>query len=199
MNDGASWIGLAVQNFGLIIASVIVPFLLHHFKYKREREEMLFVTKKDAYIEYFKKFEDSAAAVAQQYEVFSRETMPQAMLKLLESNNSPEAIVEFQKTVGEFPQKIQRTFSRVSEEMTSLKIMCSDELYQLIDKFEELNQRMMNEASEWLGEMQKSMATPDMDMPMAKDMTNLGKQIKTMKDEIIRKMRSEIGSGKNSE
>ncbi|OIO71771.1 MAG: hypothetical protein CO186_11290 [Zetaproteobacteria bacterium CG_4_9_14_3_um_filter_49_83] len=64
--------------------------------------------------------------------------MPQVMLKLLESNNSPEVIVEFQQTVGEFPHKIQRTFSRVSEEMTSLKIMCSDELYQMIEQFEEL-------------------------------------------------------------
>jgi len=188
------WVILAVQNFGLIIASVIVPFLLHHFKYKREREEMLFAARKDAYIEYFKKFEDSSAAVAQEYEVFSRETMPQAMLKLLDSNNSPEGIVEYQQTVGEFPQKIQRTFSRVSEEMTSLKIMCSDELYLLIGQFEELNQKMMKQTSDWLGEIQTSMGNPNMEMPAAKEMTVNGEQIKAMKNKIIQKMREEIGS-----
>jgi len=194
MSDGANWIGLAVQNFGLIIASVIVPFLLHHFKYKREREEMLFAARKDAYVEYFQKFEASAAAVAQEYEVFSRETMPQAMLKLLESNNSPEVIVEYQQTVGEFPQKIQRTFSRVSEEMTSLKIMCSDELFQLIEQFEALNQQMMKQTSEWLSELQKSMGDPNIEMPAAKEMTANGEQIKEVKNKIIQKMREEIGS-----
>jgi len=194
MSDGVNWIGLAVQNFGLIIASVIVPFLLHHFKYKREREEMLFVAKKDAYLEYFKKFEDSSAAVAQEYEVFSRETMPQAMIKLIESNNSAEGIAEYQQTVGEFPQNIQRTYSRVSEEMTSLKIMCSDELYHLIEQFEELNQKIMKQTSEWLGEIQASMGSPNMEMPVAKEMTNYGEQVKAMKNEIIRKMREEIGS-----
>jgi len=194
VSDGVNWIEFSVQNFGLIIASVIVPFLLHHFKYKREREEMLFVAKKDAYIEYFKKFEDSAAAVAQEYEVFSRETMPQAFLKLLESNNSPEGIAEYQQTVGEFPQNIQRTFSRVSEEMTSLRIMCSDELYRLIEQFEELNQKMMKQTSEWLSEMQTSMGNPSIEMPVAKEMTNYGEQIKEMKNNIIQKMREEIGS-----
>ena len=196
MSDEVNWIELSVQNFGVIIASVVVPFLLHHFKYKREREEMLFVARKDAYIEYFKKFEASASAVAQEYEVFSRETIPQAMLKLLESNNSPEAIVDFQQVVGEFPQKIQRTFSRVSEEMTSLKVMCSEELYLLIEQFEDLNQKMMKQTSEWLGEMQQSMGTPDVEMPVAKEMTNYGEQVKAMKNEIIRKMRKELGSGK---
>lgn len=195
MSDEVNWIELSVQNFGVIIASVVVPFLLHHFKYKREREEMLFVARKDAYIEYFKKFEASAAAVAQEYEVFSREVMPQAFRKLLESNNSPESVVEFQQTVGEFPHKIQRTCSRVSEEMTSLKVMCSEELYLLIEQFEDLNQKMVRQTSEWLGEMQQSMGTPDMEMPNAKQMTNYGKQVKGLKNEIIRKMRAEIGSG----
>ncbi|OIO71772.1 MAG: hypothetical protein CO186_11295 [Zetaproteobacteria bacterium CG_4_9_14_3_um_filter_49_83] len=53
MSDEVSWIEISIQKFGVIIASIVVPFLLHHFKYKREREEMLFVAKKDTYVEYF--------------------------------------------------------------------------------------------------------------------------------------------------
>jgi len=56
---------------GILIASVIIPLLLHHLKYVRERKERLFEARRNAYHEYFKKIESAVSDVGQEYEVFS--------------------------------------------------------------------------------------------------------------------------------
>jgi phosphate/sulfate permease len=64
---------VVVPLAGVLIASVIIPLLLHRLKYKREREERLFDARKEAYEEYFKKLESAARDVGQEYERFLEE------------------------------------------------------------------------------------------------------------------------------
>ncbi len=52
-----------VPLLGILLASVIIPLLLHRLKYKREREDRLFEARKVAYGEYFRKIESAASEV----------------------------------------------------------------------------------------------------------------------------------------
>jgi hypothetical protein len=185
---------IVVPLLGILIVSAVIPLLLHHLKYKREREERLFEARKEAYKEYFKKIEGAVSDAGQEYERFSREVMPKAFLKLLQSNNSPESIVEFQQTVGDFPLRIQTAYRKSVEEITSLQLLCSETLLGMTERFEELNRKLLDKSTKWLGELKTTMLNPNVDAPIAKEMQAIGEEIRTLKQQIVRQMRQEIGS-----
>lgn len=185
---------VVVPVISTVLASVIIPILLHHLKYKRERAEMVFKARKEAYEEYFKKFEKSAANIGQEYDRYTNEILPQAFLKLLHSGNSPEGIIEFQATVGSFPHKIQESHRSALEEMTTLQIFASPTLLTLIKQYEELHREMMAQAAPWLQEANKKLTEPDLDSPIANEMKQRGTRISCLKDEIIAQMRTELGT-----
>jgi len=122
--------------------------------------------------------------------------MPKAFLKLLQSGNSPEAIVEFQQTVGDFPLRIQKAYRMASSEITTLQIVCSKSLMQLAQEFEDLNKRILDKSADWLGEASKTMIQPDLESPIAKEMKRLGEDIRICKQKLVAQMRAELGSDK---
>jgi hypothetical protein len=69
-------------------------------------------------------------------------------------------------------------------------------LFQLTSEFEQLNQEILEMSSEWLGEMQQALTMPDFEAPVAKKMKAKGQQVKSLKNEIISQMRSELNLGK---
>ncbi len=189
------WITKVVVPLGgILIASVIIPLLLHYLKYGRERRERLFEARRSAYHEYFRKIESAVSDAGQEYEAFSREVMPRAFLKLLKGNNSPESIVEFQQTVGDFPLRIQEAYRKASSEITTLQIVCSRPLMKLAEQFEMANKKLLDKSADWLGEMKGSMVQPDLEAPVAKEMKAIGEEIRMRKQALVEQMRAELGS-----
>lgn len=137
----ATWLAprIVVPAICVILASVIVPVLLHYLKTKREREDKVFDIRTKVYAEYFRKFEETAKGVDIDYEEFSKVTLRSAFRELLESNSSPDAIIKFQDEVGKIPHQIQNSHRKVTEEITTLKILGSERLFQLTSEFEQLN------------------------------------------------------------
>lgn len=185
-----------VPLISVAIASVIIPLFLHKLKYKREREERLFEARKEAYKEYFQKFESASKDVGNDYNYFSQVVMPEKFMKLLESDSSPEAIAEFSEAVGDFPRKIQNGYRKTTEEITCLQIICSNELVNLTSEFERKYKEAMDKTSEWLEELNRTMLAPNLEAPKAKEMSLLGEEIRVLKQRIISQMREEIGSNK---
>lgn len=188
---------LIIPAVCVVLASVIVPILLHHLKGRRERNDKIFDIRKVVYTEYFKKYEDAAASLRQDYEHFSKVTIKDAFYNLLESDNSSESIVEFQQVVGEFPMKVQDSHRKTTQELTSLKVLGSSKLLSLTKEFEDLNNQMLALTSEWLGELNQSMTMPDFEAPIAIRMKELGAQAESLKESIIQQMRTELGLNKS--
>ena len=190
----SSWLTpeIVVPAVCVIIASVVIPLLLHYLKGKRERDDKILEIRTKVYTEYFKKYEETASNVGQDYEHFSKVTMKDAFFKLLQSKSSPEAIVEYQETVGNFPHMIQDSHRKATEEITTLKILGSNELLKLTEEFEELNHEILNLSSAWLQEIQSTMLQPDFEAPIAQQMKKLGQRAKELKNLIIKQMRDEI-------
>lgn len=183
---------IIVPAISVGLASVIIPLLLHYLKGKRERADKLLEIRTAAYTEYFKKYEEAARGVGEDYEEFSNVTMKNAFRELLESDSSPDAIIKFQDTVGKFPHQIQESHRKATEETTTLNILGSSKLLELTAEFEELNQNMLEMSSEWLNEINQSIAVPDLNTPIAKKMKSKGVKIKELKDQIIKQMRAEL-------
>ncbi|HIE9325638.1 TPA: hypothetical protein ACXP4S_002275 [Klebsiella variicola subsp. variicola] len=187
---------LVIPAITAVLASVIVPILIHHTKARRELRYKTLDIRTKVYTDYFKKYEEAAAGVGVDYEKFTKVTLRNAFRELLESNSSPEAMVKFSDEIGRFPSQIQDSHRKATEEITSLKILGSDELFMLTAEFEQLNQEIMKMTSEWLGELNQVLIAPDLDAPIAKKMKAKAEQIKELKDKIINQMRSELDLGK---
>jgi hypothetical protein len=183
---------IVVPAICVVLASVIVPILLHYLKGRREREQKLLEIRTKAYTEYFKKYEEAAKGVGNDYEEFSKVTLKNEFRKLLESGNSPDAIIEFHDAVGKFPHQIQDAHRKATEEITTLKIIGSSRLLELTTEFEQLNQEILELSSEWLGEMQQAFTMPDFEAPIAKKMKEKGQRARDLKEEIISQMRIEL-------
>ncbi len=183
---------IVVPAVCIVLASVIVPILIHYLKGKREREQKKLEIRTKAYTEYFRKYEEAAKGVGNDYEEFSKVTLKNEFKKLLENRSSPDAITEFQGAVGKFPHKIQNAHRKATEEITTLKILGSSRLLELTTEFEQLNQEMLELSSEWLSEMQQALTTPDFETPIAKKMKEKGQRAEALKEEIINQMRIEL-------
>lgn len=192
--DGSTWTDpkTVVTGIGILLAAVIMPMIFHILKDRRERENRIFAVRERIYTEYFKKYEDAAKGVGEDYEKFSRITLKESFRKLLEADNSPDAIIEFQDAIGNFPSKIQNSHRQATEEVTNIKILGSEDLLLLTSEFELLNQKILELSTDWLSEMKSSLADPTLDTPIAKEMNKLGIKIKEKKDAIIKQMRVEL-------
>lgn len=176
----------------VVLASVIVPILLHFLKGRRERENKILEIRTRVYTEYFKKFEEAAQGIGLDYEHFSKVTLRNAFKELLESDNSSEAIIKFQDVVGSFPQLIQDSHRKATDEISTLKILGSEKLFNLTTEFEILSQEILELSSEWLSEMNETLSQQDFDTPIAKEMNEKGNKAKKLKEEIIQQMRKEL-------
>ncbi len=193
----AAWLDpkIVVPAIGVVLASVIVPILLHILKVKREREDKILEIRTRVYSDYFRKFEEAAKGVGVDYEQFSKVTLRNAFKELLEAGNSPDAIIKFQDEIGRFPYQIQESHRKATEEITTLKILGSERLFHLTSEFEKLNQEILEMSSKWLGEMQVALQAQDFEAPVAKEMKVLGERAKNLKNEIINQMRAELKVG----
>jgi hypothetical protein len=192
--QSATWFqpSIIIPAICVILASALVPILLHYLKGKRDKKDKILEIRTKVYTEYFKAFEEAAKAVGNDYEKFSKVTLKDEFLKLLKAESSPEAIVEFRGVINEFPHKIQESHRKATEQVTTLKILGSKKLYDLTGEFETLNQDILELSSEWLAEMQNSFVTPDFEAPIALKMKAMGERTNKLKDEIISQMRLEI-------
>ncbi|MBM5032722.1 hypothetical protein HYO05_03525 [Vibrio parahaemolyticus] len=201
-STAAVWIEpkFIIPAFMVLLSSGLFPFLLHKYKVKREREEKLFDTRREEYQGYFKKMEEAARLAGQDYDKYLTETLPNASRKLYESNSSPEAMVEYQQTLNDFTTNINEGFQKATNELISLRIVCSKELALLLDEFEGTYQQMMSLQPQMLEEIRASMTMDsfitgqfNFDTPSKVKMTNLGVSIVNTRNQIILTMRRELG------
>lgn len=193
------WLAPAVivPAVSVLVASVIIPILLHWLKGRRERTNKIFDIRKEAYTKYFEKYEKASEGVGQEYEEFTQVTLKNEFYKLLKSDSSPNAIVEFSNAVGSIPNKIQSSYRKATEEITNLKIIGSITLLELVKEFESINKEIMETSSKWLSEMSGSLSLPHFDSPIAKEMTKKGIKVQELKEKIIGQMRKELGTDNN--
>jgi hypothetical protein len=88
--------------------------------------------------------------------------------------------------------KVQDSHRKTTQELTSIKVLGSSELLTLTKEFEDLNNQMLTLTSEWLGELNQTMAAPDFDAPIAVLMKKLGDKAEVLKQNIIQQMRIEL-------
>lgn len=183
-----------------LISAGVFPFLLHKYKVKRERQEKLFETRKNEYQAYFKTLENAARLAGQDYTEFMNKTLPDANRRLYEENSSPESILNFQKVLNDFTIGIQEGFQKATSELTGLRIVCSRSLFTKLERFESLYQELLTMQPEMLRQLNERI-TPesfvsgdiDFETEIKVRMVDKGEELKSVRDEIIQDMRSELG------
>ena len=179
------------------IASVMIPLVLHYLKARKEDRDRLFQIRREAYTEYFKRFEDASSDISYDFEKFQKETLPTHFRKLLESNSSPEAMVEFQAAVGEFPAKVMRSFEKINNEITGLQIVASPRVLELTNEFEAINRALLNSTTPWLEGLKQGMLTPAGQAPhTSEELVGLGMRLRLCRTSIVMQMRKELGANK---
>lgn len=166
---------------------------MHWLKGRRERADKLLELRTKVYTEYFKKYELAAQQVDQDYEHFSLVPLREELEKYLNADNEAKALLEFRDAVGDYPNKIMSAHRKVTEELTTLKILGSSKLLKLTEEFEAINQQMLDRTPKWLKEIDLSSLQGRTEFPVAAELTALGQKAKALKEEIIKQMRIELG------
>lgn len=187
---------IVVPLICVVLASVIVPILLHYLKGRRERANSIIELRTKAYMEYFKKFEDISKNVGHDYETFTKVTLVEEFRKLIENEASNESLVEFKNKVGSFPNDIQEAYRKATNEITIASLLGTPDLFQLIAEFESLLEEMLTMSANWLEESNSYLTNQKSPVPFSEEMTEKGKKVKELKNKIILQMRREINLAK---
>lgn len=184
----------------VLISSGLVPFSLHRFKLKRERAEKLFDTRRQEYQSYFKVIESAAKLAGQNYDEFISKTLPEASARLYQSGCSADAIVSYQSTLNDFTRGVQEGFSKIANELTSLRIVCSSALALKLDNFESAYGRLLSMQPRMLEELRSSITAEsflsgnyNFQTPTQVEVVALGSELALLRSSIILTMRKELG------
>ncbi len=144
--------------------------------------------------------EEAARLAGQGYDKYLTETLPDATRKLYEADTSPEAMVKYQQTLNSFTKDINDGYMKATNELVSLRIVCSNQLAVQLDDFEETYKAMMNLQPQMLEEIRQSLTLEsfitgqfNFETPSKIKMITLGASLVETRNMIIKSMRKELG------
>jgi hypothetical protein len=169
----------------LVVSSIVSPALFYFLKAREERRKEKFERKYAEYKAFLKALDDMAAAARIDFESFMRNTMGKHISDILRGGGDLEAL---SVDVREFTLQIASAFSKAKSELLGLTLVCSDHLLSQVRDFTSLQERLLSHTTALLGDLKQF----NIDSPVTAEMKELGERVETLKDEIVREMRTEL-------
>ncbi|MBZ5640799.1 MAG: hypothetical protein LAO51_18840 [Acidobacteriia bacterium] len=185
MADTVSEGFLTPAMVSLAVSSIVSPVLFYFLKVREERRKERFDHKYAEYKAFLKALDDMAATARIDFESFMRDTMGRHFSDILRGGGDLEAL---NVDVREFTLRTASAFSKAKSELHGLTLVCSEKLLSLVRDFTALQERLMSRTTALLGDLKQF----NTDSPVAAEMKELGERAESLKDEIVRAMRTEL-------
>ena len=175
-----------------IITGILAPFIFHFLKRRDEEKRRNFDVRYAEYKHYLKTLDEITAAVRIDSEKFYVETIANSFRSILSGEEDSDAVlIKMNDSLLSMTSNFQKTFSRAEGELHGLKLVCSDELLEMIDEYVELQRDLLSATTR----MMENWRDIDMNNPTASltgEMKDKAERAQVLYKAILKQMRKEL-------
>lgn len=175
-----------------IITGILAPMIFYYLKRRDEEKKRNFDVRYAEYKHYLKTLDEITAAVQLDAEKFYTETIADTFRSILSGEEDGDAVlIKMSDSLMSMTANIQKTFSRAEGELHGLKLVCSDELLEMIDEYVELQRELLSAVTR----MMENWRNIDMSNPITSlngEVKDKGDRAQMLYTAILKQMRKEL-------
>lgn len=176
-----------------VVTSVLAPLIFYILKRRDERQKRNFEVRYSEYKKYLGTLDEIARSSSADFERDFMQTATGSMNRiLLGGPDADHALVELNTSLSQMGRKVRESFSKATNELHGLRLVCSDALLAQIDRFVQLQSELMDESLN-VFEKLKQFNPPDPNAILTDQMKSKGKESQKLFTEIVKQMRKELG------
>lgn len=184
---------LASAVVSATVTAIIGPLIFFFLKRWDEGKKRSFEIRYAEYKHYLKALEQITASSRTDFERFMNEGYAECMRKILtEDNNGSSALLELNARTNELTKGVRESFTRATQELHGLRLVCSSTLLGLVNEFIETQRQLMDQSLAVLGNL-KQIDLSNPNALFSGEMQTKGQRSQQLYDQIITQMRTELG------
>jgi hypothetical protein len=184
---------LTPTAISVVVTSVLAPLIFYILKRRDERQKHNFEVRYSEYKKYLGTLDEIARSSGADFERDFMQTATGSMNRILLGNpDADHALVELNTSLSQMGCKVRESFSKATNELHGLRLVCSDALLAQIDRFVQLQSELMDESLN-VFEKLKHLNSPDPNAILTDQMKSKGKESQELFAAIVKQMRKELG------
>lgn len=175
------------------VTSVLAPLFFFILKQRDERQKRNFEVRYSEYKKYLSTLEEITRSSSTDFERDFMKTATESMNRiLLGGPDADRALVELNTSLSQMSSKVRESFSKATNELHGLRLVCSDTLLAQIDRFVQIQSELIDESLN-VFERIKQMSSPIPNTILTEQMQSKGKESQELFTAIVKQMRKELG------
>lgn len=176
-----------------VVTAIVGPFIFFFLKRWDEDKKRNFEIRYAEYKHYLKSLEQIAVSGRSDFERFMNEGYAECMRKILKGEgDSNDILIDLNNRVNELTRSVREAFTKATQELHGLRLVCSIALLEMVNEFIEIQRRLMDQSGAVLAKLnQIDLANPN--AMLSGEMEARGRRAQELFELIVKQMRKELG------
>ena len=180
---------LASTLVSAVVTALVGPLVFHFLKRRDERKRRTFEVRYAEYKHYLRAIESLASVSHADLERFMRESYNNCMEDIF-AGSADQALLKMSRELGEMTSRATKSFQQATSELHGLRLVCSEELFGMVNDFIKIQEQLMSETTQSLGAVAANLGK---DHTVVNESMRLkGYAAKALFEKIIVQMRREL-------
>lgn len=177
-----------------LVTAILGPAIFYILKTKEDRKRRQFEIKFGEFKHYLRALEQISRFSGEELEKYMSGPAQKCMESILTGReDSNQALVNMNREMNEFVLRLTKSFQQSSSELHGLRLICSSELFGMVNDFVGIQDQIMTESIALMGQI-KLDESGSVVVPIDSDLRRKGEASKQMFARIVEQMRSELGT-----
>lgn len=177
-----------------LVTAILGPAIFYILKTREDRKRRQFEIKFGEFKHYLKALEQISRFSGEEFEKYMSGPAQRCMESILTGReDSNQALANMNREMNEFVSRLTKSFQQAASELHGLRLICSPELFGMVNEFVRIQDQIMTESIALMGQI-KFNESGSVVVPTDSDLRRKGEASKQMFELIIEQMRSELGT-----
>jgi len=176
------------------VSAILGPAIFYILKTREDRRRRQFETKFGEFKHYLKALEQISKFSGEEFEKYMSGPAQKCMESVLTGGEpANQALITMNREMNEFVSKLTKSFQQASSELHGLRLVCSPELFGMVNEFVRIQDQILKESIALMGQI-KFNESGSVEIPIDSGLRRKGEASKQMFERIVEQMRSELGT-----
>ncbi len=177
-----------------LVSAILGPAIFYILKTREDRRRRQFETKFGEFKHYLKALEQISKFSGEEFEKYMSGPAQKCMESVLTGGEpANQALITMNREMNEFVSKLTKSFQQASSELHGLRLVCSPELFGMVNEFVRIQDQILKESIALMGQI-KFNESGSVEIPIDSGLRRKGEASKQMFERIVEQMRSELGT-----
>lgn len=177
-----------------IVTGLLVPLAFYVLKRRDARQQRRFDIRYEQYQRFLTKLDEIAESSRTAFHSEFGPLLSAVFTRILRGEGTESALLELNDGLQSLTTRIQTAYLEAKGELNGMRLVCSDDLFPLVQEFMDIQERQFHRAVDLMGRWRE--LTPEQltgSIPVEAETD--GERTKVLQNEILKQMRTELKLG----